>query len=405
MTMRDGPLAVWDIDMLRPIAPQSAEGCVGALVILRLGDRPCGQALLRFDEDADMPLRERLLRRANSSFLEAWTNHALGLAPARASPCVSAQISICTRDRPEDLATCLEALSALPDDGQTILVIDNAPSDDRSRDVVARFSKVAYVREMRPGLNNARNRALKEAKADIVAFIDDDATPDRYWIRNLARNFDDPLIMAATGLTLAKELNTDAQRAFERLGGLARGFKRKIYNGDAINPFDAWHAGAGVNMAFRREMPEKVGWFDPVLCSGTPTLAAGETDMFRCILGAGYRIAYDPEALSWHRHRRAMADVERQIYAYEVGAFALITKALRREGNLGAFEQALRWLRYETPALVKSFFGQKSELPFNAALLHWRGALAGPGRYWRARREARHARRGVAARQQYHADA
>src|SRR3712207_8456109 len=55
--------------------------------------------------------------------------------------------------------------------------------------------------------------------------------------------------------------------------------------------------------SLRRSVLDHVGPFDPALDAGTRALAGGDTDLFRRILRQGYRIAYDPQALNWHRHR------------------------------------------------------------------------------------------------------
>ena len=46
-----------------------------------------------------------------------------------------------------------------------------------------------YVCEPRPGLNWARNRAISEARGEIIAFTDDDVVVDRQWVKALARVF------------------------------------------------------------------------------------------------------------------------------------------------------------------------------------------------------------------------
>ena len=129
-----------------------------------------------------------------------------------------------------------------------MLIIDNCPSSNATRDLVARFPRVRYVREDRPGLNIARNRAFREGRGDVIAFTDDDAAPDRGWLRALVRNLDDDLVIAATGLTMPIELETEAQECFERMGGLGRGFKRMVLDATKNDPLKGWHAGAGVNI-------------------------------------------------------------------------------------------------------------------------------------------------------------
>lgn len=381
-----------DIDHL-PERIDSEPGQEGAVVLLRIDGQPCGQAVLwHRAADRALPLRERLLRNANSSFWERWTERALGVSHPDPVPVAlpSATVVICTRERPEDLERCLAGLVAMPDDPD-ILVIDNAPATDATRMVVERFPTVRYLLEPRPGLDYARNTAMETVTAEIVAFTDDDAVPDRLWLRTLLRNFEDPMVMAAGGLTMALELDTEAQIHFQRMGGFGRGFKRIVHDGVSTDPFESWKAGAGVNIAVRRSAAEAIGLFDLALGAGTRAMAGDETDLFRRLLAAGYRIAYDPQALNWHRHRRTMDELQRQIYGYECGSFAILTKALLFEANPRALAHMARWMRANLPVLARSFRrSRRGPLPFNVSLTQARGALIGPVRYLQARRKVRH---------------
>jgi glucosyl-dolichyl phosphate glucuronosyltransferase len=74
-----------------------------------------------------------------------------------------------------------------------IVVVDNG-STDRTPDIAAeyrrRFPFVRYVRELRPGASNARNRGILAADARILAFIDDDVRAAADWIAAIVRTFD-----------------------------------------------------------------------------------------------------------------------------------------------------------------------------------------------------------------------
>src|SRR6188768_1179129 len=90
------------------------------------------------------------------------------------SPTITA--AICTRNRPLQLARALDSLLAQSLAPAEIMVVDNSPSDEATARLVSeRFSEVRYLREPVPGLDFARNRALREASGEIVAFLDDDA--------------------------------------------------------------------------------------------------------------------------------------------------------------------------------------------------------------------------------------
>lgn len=389
------PTAVLDLDPERlteglKLSPRYDS----ALVLLRVGGRPAGQAVLSLDGRALDPceLRHLLLKGANSTYWEAWLSERLGLpeqADSWTPSGATATVVICTRDRTEDLRRCLTALLAMPDDGHDILVVDNAPATNDTRLLLQSFPSVHYVREDRPGLDVARNRALLEANTEIIAFTDDDAIVDPLWLRMILRNFRDPLVMAVTGLTMASELETSAQVSFQRYSGFVRGFRRVTYDTLDINPMFAWHVGAGVSMALRREVLECVGSFDEALDAGTPTQAGGDTDMFRRILKAGYRITYDPAALNWHRHRRTETELQRQIRGYEISGGAVLCRALLFEGDLGAAAHGLLRMFRELHGAARAFRGRPSFATLKPYLLRIGAFISGLGLYVYARVRAK----------------
>ncbi len=61
-----------------------------------------------------------------------------------------------------------------------ILIVDNAPDDDRTQRLVEKFRTtfpqwhLRYIQEAEKGMMRARNRGIGEAKGDILIFLDDD---------------------------------------------------------------------------------------------------------------------------------------------------------------------------------------------------------------------------------------
>jgi hypothetical protein len=113
-------------------------------------------------------------------------------------------VAVCTRDRPAQLAHCLPSLCQLDYPALDLLVIDNAPSNPATAHLVrSGYPQVRYVCEPRPGLNWARNRAIAEARGEIIAYTDDDVVVDRGWVRALAEVFAaEAEVMAVTGLVV-----------------------------------------------------------------------------------------------------------------------------------------------------------------------------------------------------------
>jgi len=66
-----------------------------------------------------------------------------------------------------------------------VVVVDNAPSDDRASEVAERHGARRVVEPI-PGLSRARNRGARESTGDLVAYLDDDAIADSGWLGGLA---------------------------------------------------------------------------------------------------------------------------------------------------------------------------------------------------------------------------
>jgi glycosyltransferase involved in cell wall biosynthesis len=67
-----------------------------------------------------------------------------------------------------------------------VLVVDNASRDDTravALAIAARDPRVRYIYEPARGASLARNRGIAEARAAIIAFIDDDVRPAADWLR------------------------------------------------------------------------------------------------------------------------------------------------------------------------------------------------------------------------------
>lgn len=126
----------------------------------------------------------------------------------------SLTIAVLTFRRPDDLAEVLPLLVAqaetvLSSEMQPrVLVVDNDP-EASARQQVQAFDVAAipvdYVLERRPGIANARNRALDEsADDDVLVFIDDDERPSNEWLSSLLRLRDETDAAAVVGPVTSK---------------------------------------------------------------------------------------------------------------------------------------------------------------------------------------------------------
>ena len=97
-------------------------------------------------------------------------------------------------------------------------------------------------------------------------------------------------------------------------------------------------------MAVRRDVLQLVGPFDERLDAGTPTRSGGDHEMFARLLARGYRLVYEPAAVSWHRHRRTWAELRDTLAGYGTGVYAMWTGRVIESGELAVLKQAVRWL-------------------------------------------------------------
>ncbi|NQV07833.1 glycosyltransferase, partial [bacterium] len=143
-------------------------------------------------------------------------------------------VIIATRNRPEMLDRCLESLLDSEYRRFDVVVVDNAPADDATRDLVEdRYGsdpRVQYVREGLAGLARAHNRGVVHARGEILAFTDDDVLVDRQWLRRIAGAFNDPRVGCVTGMIVPMALDTRAQWWLEGYAGFSKGFERRVFD-------------------------------------------------------------------------------------------------------------------------------------------------------------------------------
>ncbi|MDA8317261.1 MAG: glycosyltransferase [Actinomycetota bacterium] len=388
-----------------------------ARVLVREGREPRGFVVVPVasgtvrPEDVRAAARRRNLP-VEDAEADGATRHAARAAPSRGLQPLDDEIdaargitvAICTRDRPAELSRCLESLRGLDYPRFEVLVIDNAPSGRETHDIVGHVAghdaRIRYVREDRPGLSNARNRALREARFETIAFTDDDVRIDRWWLRALARGFQrGPHIACVTGLVAVARLRTSSERFFETRVSWSDRLVPAEYDlshpaPTALFPFQPGLFGTGANFAVERQFMRELGGFDPVLGAGSPTNGGEDLDAFVRIILASGTIAYEPAAIIWHFHRTSDAGLSTQMRDYGMGLSALVTKWLLAPGTR---KQVLRRVIPGTLHAVRMWGATAFEGPVGARpayhllLAELQGVLAGPTRYWAGLRAERRA--------------
>lgn len=181
------------------------------------------------------------------------------------------------------------------------VVIDDG-STDGTPDVVASFPWVRYLRQTNGGDANARNRAIKEAGGDFIAFLDsDDVWLPQKLEKQMAVFEDRPdLAMVYTGVQV---VDTDLTK-IETL----RPAPSELALRNTLLVEKPYMTGVGSSGVVRREVARDV-WFDE-------RLKASSDWAFACRVALQYPVAPVDEALILYR-QHADSQVHLNLHAVE----------------------------------------------------------------------------------------
>ena len=420
------PTRLMEVELTKPLPSIAWDGRYSKVwIVARLHTEPIGECLIQLGRDGltpsqlgtllsaelQSPVSQRFAAaglpaptRIDSAGLEADPQAWPFLRDQRAvladAPLIS--VVIPTRDRPDQLARCLDHLNRQEYSRFEVIVVENVPTGESVRQLVASqpgHIPYRYMAELRSGVNWARNTGVAGAAGEIIAFLDDDDKPDTHWLAGLVLGFArSSKVGCVTGLILPAALDTPAQELFERLGGHSKGraFERITFsrNGPQSPFFPLPPFGAGANMAFRKATLAKMGGLDVAIGVGTPSLAGSDTLALTMTLLSDYDIAYEPAALMWHHHREDVDSLRRQLYGYSVGLTAFYAALIRNRPSviphlLMALPHAARYLW----STSRKNSVDTSDLLAALDRRHRRGMLIGPVAYARSVRLQARARR------------
>ena len=226
-------------------------------------------------------------------------------------PFVSVIIPVLNGER--TIRDCLVSLLRMdyPPDRREIVLVDNG-STDRTAEIVSSLP-VQYLLEKRRGAALARNRGIGASRGEILAFTDADCVVSTGWLRELVEALNDDKVDAVVGEVVAYPPKTPAERY--------TALRKPLWQAGALkNPRSPWFLEGSA--AFRREVFERVGLFDPRFGGGSEDIDFSWR-FFQC---GEFELRYRPKAVVFHRHRASARALFEQRKGYGRGQAILCRK-------------------------------------------------------------------------------
>jgi GT2 family glycosyltransferase len=209
-------------------------------------------------------------------------------------------VAVCSYNGARTIRDCFEGLRQLDYPNFEVIVVDDGSTDGTA--AIAREYGFRVVSRENRGLGAARNTGMEEATGEIIAYIDDDARPDRHWLTHLVATFMGGDYAAVGGPNVAPP---GAGPVAECVAN-APGCPMHVLLSDR----EAEHI-PGCNMAFRKACLEAVGGFDRQFRT-----AGDDVDVCWQLQQHGWRVGFSPAAMVWHHRRSSLRAYWKQQRGY-----------------------------------------------------------------------------------------
>lgn len=245
-------------------------------------------------------------------------------------------VIVCTRDRAYAITACLNSIAAslqnVAPAFAEILVVDNGSTDATSQTVKTWAESCAFpvrlLHEEKKGLSHARNCGMAAAQGALIIFTDDDCRLDLNHIADALRHdaADEEPVLRGGRVELG---NSEDLPLSIKTQATPMRWTRQMRSARHENVADAI---VGCNMALRKTLAQKIGWFDPRFGAGSSIPGGEDTDyIYRAYL-ADVTLEYVPDMVVYHHHGRKTPDEGNKLMRnYAIGTGALFVKYVTKD--------------------------------------------------------------------------
>lgn len=236
-------------------------------------------------------------------------------------------ILVASRNRPERLKTFVKNLVITNFSNYELVIID------QSHDRLIQFpekSTLRYFHRPGKGKSTALNYGLELVGGEIIAFTDDDCIVSPDWLTILDKSFKSHQeVVGVFGQILP-------HRPMVHRGEICPSCFTKTQKSIISQPcFHREKIGFGNNMALRKWVFEKYGYFKTWLGPGSKGQAAEDAELSLRLLRNNEKILYNPQAIVYHDKWLSKKDSEKLDLQYIKGEVSCYSYLAKKKNKVG----------------------------------------------------------------------
>jgi len=199
---------------------------------------------------------------------------------------------------------CVEGLLSqnYPLEHYEIIMVDNNCTDDSAK-IVKRYPSVKLFSEEKQGAYAARNRGVREAKGEIIAFTDPDCVPSSDWLQKIAA----AMVYSDVGIVIGSYQLARDSFFVSMLADYENEKNNYVLNGN----IKELYYGHTNNMAVRKKLFDEIGAFIERPRGSDTIFVRSCVDRYSCEV-----VRYCPELRARHMEIDSLSRYFRKVFIY-----------------------------------------------------------------------------------------
>lgn len=208
------------------------------------------------------------------------------------------------RNEENKISQCLDAVYSQTILPYEVMVVDGHSTDNTEKN--AKKYPIRFFYEDYRTRSGACQIGIMNSKGDFIAFTDADCIPQKDWLENLLKGFDDGIVGVGGGIKNVGEglWERSINLAMSTFIGSANSVQGRFFKSKRFVK-----SISGCNSMYRRKDLLDVGGFN-VLSPG-----AEDAELNRKLLTKG-KLLYNPEALVIHHHSWTLKEYTKKMFRY-----------------------------------------------------------------------------------------